>query len=686
MKGAFVSIFMCVFWSSLGWANTVGLRSAEHDGFTRVAIDLADPSAARILKISAGFKVILPADTQEIGTEGFFERISNKRISGLDANKEKKEIVFLTSCTCAHRVFVAGTSTLVLDIFDDEGVEVEAIQDKAQASWLALPRSDKVQLQFPVSSDKEDRPEGQIDTVITPTERNISKAVQTKRLTSARDDVTASLDRRFSVTLEDDSKDQRTETGVTGTEQIKFHSLQKLQTQALSRIEQNAQSIMSDCDNLAELNPENWPQYEDASNFLASVRNRFAQNYDNSNQAAITSLAVSYMSLGMGAEATAILEAIPKPSIKDRQLLELSRFVEDPELPLASSVIATDQTCADMLIWRLLGPGVEMNSSFIGEDELQRVRAAFDRWPSALKGLFAPKLANVMLKLGSEDAAKYALRTSEELPSSRNGERELVKARILEKTASAKDAIEILKPIVDKDQETAPEAVISLARLVAEQGADMRDVDKNALAAYQNELKGTELEQELIRARIITALQEQDLELALGLIEEFSALVRRSKVNLVLDEAGMVIYSLSSDADFLKEAVSLPAKFYNQMAQDIQEQIKTRVIELGFQDLADQLGQYSARKRDETTQANIQSDTPTVYNLSEAEPTIGAETDQVSERVPQLDVNPAGAAPASSIRQADVNDATPLAGAISETRSILNSITELEKELTRLGL
>ncbi len=684
MKCIVSILFFLIIFPNLAAASKVTIRTAEHDGFTRLAIDSVAPSEIKIVDSKNGFIVALPDSTTAIDDSDFFRRISRDRIKEYRLDNSKNEIEVLLICDCRKTTFLSGKTTYVIDL--SENAEATAVvPNNLNSKPTFIPRASREALSFSLNHEKQERVSEMPSVRDAQIGESLEAAITSDRTIAARENVIEALSRNFDVKRANVQSSEQVANLPALGEQIVYRSLPNLQENALVEIEENARFIAQVCMGINELNPENWPNYGNAGEFLSAVHTEFSENIEENEQAAIKNLGLSYLSLGMGAEAKIVLEMLTAPNDNERQLVLLSKIIEEPITLKTVRLSEEISKCEQTLIWDLLSGASDLDREPLDEKQLILVRSQFENWPSALKGLFAPALAQELLHRGESEVAKFAMRKSQSLPSSRSGEREIAEARILEDAGSTKEAVKLLQPIVDNDLETGPEAAISLVKLASEQGESARNSNSVALESYQSELKGTDVEPDLLRARITTAMQTGDFEEAVTLVEDIAKMVRVSRLNLVLDELGGAILRVESDAEFLKEAVSLPAKFFNAISVDTKEKIKERVVALGFSDLADQLGKYAARNRQSnSSEVTIQ---PDVVDAVTAESSSATESQQQPAGARVNDSVTSETGDASLETETPENrDQSPLASAIGETRAILQSLTDLEEDIARLGL
>ena len=680
----------------LAIAEDAVLRSADHNGFTRVAIDLKNPKAVKVDLVENRLLVSLPQTVDEIIADRFFDRITRERITKLDASSDNKSLTFLLACRCGFKTFVAGKNTLVIDISNVESVSKDSAESSEKPAWPELNRANRRKLSFSLKATEIAEPNHAAKVAEAPLQKPFritfprEKVVHnqvTERLHSA-------MESAFAKSVESNKDAARVANVEIGNDQISFRSHAVKQQDGIERLEQVAKEELGNCDRAKGLDPSQWQKYESARQQLIETRQNVAFGFEDFDKTVSRTLAKTYLGLAMGAEALAILSAFEEPSHLDKSLQHLARFTDGEIRELGEAWFAGMTGCPELLIWRILDRANETSkdarSARLSENELLTARAQFQQWPSALQGVFGPRLAKAFSELDAVDTAKFTLRKSDAQPSLNSGERELVSATVNAATLGPAELKNALRPVALADNDVSPAAVISLATLAAEQGEDLGSQETDALISYQDELKGTELEPELLRARIVTAIQSQNFVVATELIGEYATLVRASKTNIVLDDLGAAIYGIDADAMFLREAVSLPASYFSKIAEETQEQIKDRIATLGFAELAQQLGRAqrgNASRNDRTAGARATATT------SDAEATKAPLTGDARRDTGRSNATGPAAVSEGAIRGTEpdrtaalVASETPLASAIQESQTVLDSLDNLKAELENLGL
>lgn len=106
----------CVFWAASAQAETVALRSGEHEGFTRIVID-AEPDVDWALGRGEGGYVLRLADAGlSFDTSGVYRAITRDRIANLAAPPGRGELHLAVTCACHAAAFRTQAGGIVIDI------------------------------------------------------------------------------------------------------------------------------------------------------------------------------------------------------------------------------------------------------------------------------------------------------------------------------------------------------------------------------------------------------------------------------------------------------------------------------------------------------------------------------------------------------------------------------------------
>ncbi|SFR00725.1 hypothetical protein [Poseidonocella sedimentorum] len=124
--------------STAATAQTVTVRSGEHDGFTRLVLDLPRALEHRLETDLGRLEVIFDQPSLQFDTSEVFDRISRDRVAEIGSASGSGKLEVDLGCACVAQEFWHLGRYLVIDIYGDE-----ALIDRSTASEtspdLALP-------------------------------------------------------------------------------------------------------------------------------------------------------------------------------------------------------------------------------------------------------------------------------------------------------------------------------------------------------------------------------------------------------------------------------------------------------------------------------------------------------------------------------------------------------------------
>lgn len=120
-------------WAQGAWAATdVGIRSGEHEGFSRLVVEFRSPIKWKLGRIGAGYELRALEVPVRYNVARVFQRIPRNRIVDLEDRGDGRLFLSVT-CDCHVRAFPVRETELVIDIVDGEA------RGDARQFEIALP-------------------------------------------------------------------------------------------------------------------------------------------------------------------------------------------------------------------------------------------------------------------------------------------------------------------------------------------------------------------------------------------------------------------------------------------------------------------------------------------------------------------------------------------------------------------
>jgi len=296
----------------------------------------------------------------------------------------------------------------------------------------------------------------------------------------------------------------------------------------------------------------NWVGDGSFSEQIALHRSATTDEFDHLNEAAILSLARTYIYYGFGREAKTVLQ-IGERSSKEREVLRSLAEIVDRD-KVTDSEFGSQINChTDISLWAFLSTEDEIA---LREVSVEALVLSFKALPNTLQVHLGPRFAESLTRVGASEAAKNVLQRA------KDSEDQSIELAIADsavnieqgQTTAAEDA---LSELVDDNQRTTPEAILQFADLRLDRG---EAIDSEDLALLDT-----------------MRFQHRDEPIALALSERYvRALIQNN-------EPFEAIAEIDSLVDILPREVVLD--LHNQVGRRILEGQDVGVIlEYGFSD------------------------------------------------------------------------------------------------------
>lgn len=109
-------VTICVVWAASAQAETVALRSGEHDGFTRIVVDAGVDVDWALGRDDRGYVLRLAGAAISFDISQVFRAITRDRIAGLAAPSGRGELHLAVTCACHAAAFRTQAGSIVIDI------------------------------------------------------------------------------------------------------------------------------------------------------------------------------------------------------------------------------------------------------------------------------------------------------------------------------------------------------------------------------------------------------------------------------------------------------------------------------------------------------------------------------------------------------------------------------------------
>ena len=493
------------------WAQPVLVRSGEHPGFSRLAMVLTPPRPWTLA--GQGTTHVLQIDgVSEFDLSRVFALIPRDRLRDLVALPDGGGLRLDLACDCDLRAFEDRPGILVIDIMDrtdpaasgpgarpaprpfdpvDTGAPEPSLQGETAAdpapggalgAWLAAGLGPVAAPPDAAFAASDPAPQDGLAGAREDLARQIARAVS-QNLVAITVPQVDPPDRPEGARAGPVAMPPEPAEGAVGLT-IATAADRDRRDAAGRRTADGVACIAHE-----RLDIASWGEGADGWTTITLQRGALLGEFDTPVPGAVQNLARSYLHLGLGAEAGALLRAFPGVAEDEALLALLAGLVDGGNAP--GSALAGMAACGGLAaIWALLA-----RTDLPERAELDRagLLLAFAALPPGLRRLFGPRLSERFLDAG-EAATAMTLRDSIlRTPDGGGPATALLDARLALESGVPEVARDLLVPLANSGRAEAPEAAILLVEAMRAGGSPVPDALRETLAALAFEHRGSGL-------------------------------------------------------------------------------------------------------------------------------------------------------------------------------------------------
>ncbi len=573
-------------------AQAVTVQSGEHEGFSRLVLNIGTAAAWEFGRTEDGYALQLGGPARPFDLSRVFDLIPKDRVVAIWADPENGSLNLRVACACHAMPFEFQPGVLVIDVRDGPapaGSSFELSADGSPPHALA---------EAPVSRPRM-RPDRQAaaggpaaaqaydwQTYALDPAPAADGAFALPDLTAgAGQDVPALRDSLLRglgagaaqgvVTLELPGSAEPGPSAAPGAApQVRIG--QDLGIVVLPGGKEGARGSLaadgSACIDNARLDIAAWGSDEAPVTALARMREGLVGEFDDPDPQALDRAVRYLLNLGFGAEARQLLNAFDT-SVPDRDVLSaLALIVDGAGDPQA--VFAPMSGCATAAaLWAALA--ADDLSALPGRLDTGAVLRAFAALPPHLRRTLGPGLADRFISAGDAETARAVTDAVLRAGDAPDAAARLAEAKVglaLGDTAAAASGLEA---VASENTVVTPDALIALVAVRAREGGAMTPGQIGALTALVQEYRGTPLAADLQRA----------LAVAHATAGDFDAAFRTAGASAPdVPELWQLLADHGTDAAVLTQAVLPPGMDPPDVGAEVRRTLARRLAGLGLPD------------------------------------------------------------------------------------------------------
>lgn len=571
-------------------AQTVVVRSGEHETFTRLVMKLKDGVDWSITRSNQLARVDIDQPDIQFDTAAVFQRIPRKRLLALKQRENGAPLELSLNCNCKVESFAQPGNYLVIDIHDPmtaEALVSPGLPPIGIATYRFNLGEGTARARLTHVGDLQ-RSEPLAPPVANPPSTGEGATLVGSSFSEQR--LLAQIQRAASqgmltpvaqlVPQTPASVSVKTETALSP--QINIAT-----TTVIDRDMANVAGVVDQFSNEPNcLPPEfvavaDWGDDQPFSDQVSQHRVRLFEEFYQLNSAAVTDLAKTYLYFGFGDEARAVLALLSETDEQTHVLLALADVLDDR--PVAQGELLSGQSgCSpDSALWSALAQPDD--SAKINSDAVMQ---SFSHLPRHLRQQLGPRLSRQFNSLGRRELASDVLRAIDRSTDSSGPPHDLAAAEIEIATGQSVAAVEKMEKVVVSDSELSPEALIQLIDTLETERRPLRPDLPELAAAYATEHRLGELEAELRRIHAKSLAMVGRFDEAFRVLGELMELGSE----LASDRAtNSVLNSLTENADdvtFLTFVLPRAKSDGIALSSQLETKMAERLLSLGFAEQA----------------------------------------------------------------------------------------------------
>lgn len=600
-------------------AQSVPIRSGEHDGFSRLVLQVPPGTAWDLQQQGANATLELKGLNIRFDTSGVFDKIPKSRLTAIRQTDRGAPLNLALGCNCPVTAFLQSDVFLVVDIADPTDQNRPQLMPAptgpayrfaaGPSSTLPVLPSALGQLTHP-----DHLPSHSPDHLPTPQREQhaampLPKPAQSATSGTARGDFrvtapAAELNLTQIRLLEEISRaanqgllTPRTELDpASSDEPAPAKSVpEQLNLRATSRADLDRPQIqIRNTPDTAEsrclpgelVDVPSWADDRPFAHQLGDLRAKLVSETGMFQEEAAIKLAQFYIFQGFGSEAASLLQKVNSTDQSSTILRAIAHQLDAPQ-PQRFDIFDDQRECAtDVALWAFLAESGRPKAP--APDTATAILRAFSKLPKHLKKHLGPRLSRQFLLAENPERASEVLRAIDPAHPEPEDAQTMVQADIDLKKGKTDSAQKALQKVVEGQSEHSPQALIELIQTSYDSGKPPGKPLSGLADAYHTEFKGTDLGNALKRALILALIMENNFEQALSRYTEGLKTGDLQDKALVSD-IYLAATDRADDSSFLALTLDDLQKIDQRLSQPALTQVAERILNLGFAEQAEAL-------------------------------------------------------------------------------------------------
>ena len=586
-------------------AQTVQIRSGEHDTFSRLTMALPKRVEWQVTEVDGGVDLILKSPQLTLDTSAIFTRIPQDRLTAATWSGPNRALQLRFTCACEADVFWHGASLLVLDIRDapdtteaDPAPEMAKPAEPATTPLIDLGTPSRVAsldlvLDEPMPMADPPEPEQTDASALTPEVRDrllhqvgraASQGLLTPRLDHAQPRERIHTSGEHTRETQPEAPVENMTTAGAVTDHINLKAESSIDRDFLSSLAAQQQTLTATgCLADDRINVASWGNDAPFGTQVAALRLQLTGEFDAPDPAIAKQLTRLYLYFGFGAEARVLLDLMSEEDPDKPILRQLATIAEKRHAgPGPNLLTALDCPSAESL-WSALSYQDLPTDRPIDSDAILR---AFSGLPEHLRAYYGPTLVQRFLRADRKTVATKLLRIINRNEDTKTPQSELAAADLHSAKGEDEDADAALATVVESNSEPTVDALIQMIdqRFTSEREISYELAQLAGAYAYEHQdaAIGPTLDAAYVRALMASGATDQ----AFAEFQRVMSGVPEEEVSKLQSDLMHRLVQDEEDFTFLRHALPLDPERASSLHTDTANAVADRLLQLGFADQA----------------------------------------------------------------------------------------------------
>ncbi|EEW26580.1 hypothetical protein [Rhodobacter ferrooxidans] len=588
MKRLLLSLILLAwqFAASMAEARAIVVQTGEHDGFTRLALQVGGPVQWTMGRTVDGYELKLDRDDVRYDLSKVYDLIQKDRLAAIWVDPVSGNLRLGIGCACHAIPFEFRPGVIVIDLREGpppEGSSFEMTLDGGEQPELTAQPDPKPQSRTEPSGATYDwrniADSGAGAALPIPNGPAVPLIPERADLAPMRDALLQQMSQGAATGVVDmteptfSAEPAGTDAGPALLPQIRIGEESGFEAGTRRRPPQTLTAAGAECLNDERLDIANWGTDSPVAEQMALTLTGLTGEFDRPDPSAIGRAAKYYLYLGFGAEARQLLTLLDSDA-EDREIwLAMAAILDDASE--AAGPFAKMQVCdTAAALWSVLSMAEISNS---GQVNSAAVLRTFSALPLHLRRHLGPSLAERLLAAGDVQTASSVSDAILRAPGNPGPHVELLEAELQVAMGDEVAGETALATLAATGGPASTEALIAQVETRVAQSLPIDPATVTALAALAFEHRGGELEPVLQRAYLLALAAAGDFDSAFSQLD----LAPDAEADLwkILAEQG-------PESALLAHAVLPDSAAPVTLAPPLRRKIAERLLALGFADKA----------------------------------------------------------------------------------------------------